>query len=57
MNEPHHNHHSPQDEHGQTLSEYSVLIGLLAIVLAAVVPVFGAAVASLYQGVIGLFGG
>ena len=34
-----------------------MLIGLIAIVVAAVVPVFGAAVASLYQGVIGLFGG
>ncbi|HVC88385.1 MAG TPA: hypothetical protein VNC40_13315 [Gaiellaceae bacterium] len=52
-----HTQHSPHDESGQTLSEYSVLVGLIAVVLAAVVPVLGNAVARLYQGVIALFGG
>lgn len=60
MTEPrhsHNSHHRPQDDRGQTLSEYSVLLGLLVIVVAAAVPLLGNAVRGLYQGVIGLLGG
>jgi Flp pilus assembly pilin Flp len=48
-----HSHH----DSGQTLSEYSLAVGLIAIVVAAALPFVGSAVAQLYAGAAGFFGG
>lgn len=47
-----HSHH----ESGQTLTEYSLLVALIALVVAAALPFVGAAVAQLYAGASGFFG-
>jgi Flp pilus assembly pilin Flp len=47
-----HSHH----ESGQTLTEYSLVVGLIAIAVAAALPFVGSAVAQLYAGAAELFG-
>jgi Flp pilus assembly pilin Flp len=44
-------------ESGQTLTEYSLVVGLIAIVVAAALPFVGSAVSQLYAGAAGFFGG
>ena len=41
---------------GQTLTEYSLVVGLIAIVVAVALPFVGAAVAQLYAGAAAFFG-
>ncbi len=48
---------SAADETGQTMAEYGVLITGIALVVALAVPTLGAAIGSLYRGVVGAFGG
>jgi Flp pilus assembly pilin Flp len=45
------------DDSGQTLSEYSLVVGLIAIVVAIALPFVGAAVSQLYAGANAFFGG
>jgi Flp pilus assembly pilin Flp len=48
---------SAADESGQTMAEYGLLVAGIALVVALVVPIFGAAVGGLFRGVISAFGG
>jgi Flp pilus assembly pilin Flp len=50
-------HLRPVDDSGQTLTEYSLVVGLIAIVVAAALPFVGAAAAQLYAGATAFFGG
>ena len=45
------------DDTAQTMSEYSILVGFIAIVVAAAVPGLGSAVLGLYDVVVAKFGG
>lgn len=45
-----------QHDSGQTLTEYSLVVGLIALVVAAALPFVGSAVAQLYAGAAGFFG-
>lgn len=45
------------DDTAQTMAEYSMLIGFIAIVVAAAVPSAGSAVLALYSAVVSPFGG
>lgn len=49
-------HIRSQHDSGQTLTEYSLVIGLIALVVAAALPFVGSAVAQLYAGAAGFFG-
>jgi Flp pilus assembly pilin Flp len=49
-------HLQPQHESGQTMTEYSLVVGLIAIVVAAALPFVGSAVANLYAGAAGFLG-
>jgi Flp pilus assembly pilin Flp len=49
-------HIRPQHDSGQTLTEYSLVVGMIAIVVAAALPFVGSAVAQLYAGAVGFFG-
>jgi Flp pilus assembly pilin Flp len=49
-------HIRPQHDSGQTLTEYSLVVGMIAIVVAAALPFVGSAVAQLYAGAAGFFG-
>lgn len=44
-------------ENGQTLSEYALLVGLIAIALALVVPALNAPLQSIFTAVASAFGG
>lgn len=48
---------SPADDTAQTMAEYSMLIGFIAIVVAAAVPGLGSAVLGLYDAVVASLGG
>jgi Flp pilus assembly pilin Flp len=45
-----------QHDSGQTLTEYSLVVGLIAVVVAVALPFVGAAVAQLYAGAAAFFG-
>jgi Flp pilus assembly pilin Flp len=45
------------DQQGQTMAEYSVLIGALVLTVVLVLPQFGSSIEGLFSGVIGAFGG
>ena len=45
-----------QHDSGQTLTEYSLVVALIAVVVVAALPLVGAAVAQLYAGAAGFFG-
>jgi len=49
-------HIRSQHDSGQTLTEYSLLVALIALVVATALPFVGAAVAQLYAGAAGFFG-
>jgi Flp pilus assembly pilin Flp len=46
-----------QQDSGQTLAEYSLVVGLIAITVAAALPFVGTAVAQLYSQATAFFGG
>jgi Flp pilus assembly pilin Flp len=46
-----------RDDSGQTMTEYSLVIGLIAAVVALALPFVGSAVARLYVGANAFFGG
>jgi len=56
---PSHRRHHIQtlDELGQTLSEYSILVGAIAIVVAVALPLLGASVKGLFSGAVQALGG
>ena len=49
-------HIHTQSDSGQTLTEYSLVVALIAAVVAAALPFVGSAVAQLYAGAAGFFG-
>jgi len=49
-------HIHTQNDSGQTLTEYSLVVALIAAVVAAALPFVGSAVAQLYAGASGFFG-
>lgn len=49
-------HTRSQHDSGQTLTEYSLVVALIAVVVVAALPLVGAAVAQLYTGAAGFFG-
>jgi len=49
-------HFCTQHDSGQTLTEYSLVVGLIAVVVAVALPFVGAAVAQLYAGAAAFFG-
>jgi Flp pilus assembly pilin Flp len=46
-----------RDDSGQTMAEYSLVVGLIAVVVAVALPFVGSAVAQLYAGANAFFGG
>ncbi|MDX6425679.1 MAG: Flp/Fap pilin component [Gaiellaceae bacterium] len=46
-----------RDDSGQTLTEYSLVVGLIAVVVAVSLPFVGSAVTQLYAGANAFFGG
>jgi Flp pilus assembly pilin Flp len=44
------------DQEGQTMAEYSVLVGLLVLTVALAVPTLGSAIGNLYSVVVRPFG-
>jgi Flp pilus assembly pilin Flp len=46
-----------RDDSGQTMTEYSLVVGLIAVVVAVALPFVGSAVAQLYAGANAFFGG
>jgi Flp pilus assembly pilin Flp len=57
MTEPAHRRPPITDQRGQTMAEYSVLIGALVLTVALVLPQLGSSIEGLFSGVIGAFGG
>jgi|SwirhisoilCB3_FD_contig_101_632311_length_724_multi_5_in_0_out_0_2 Flp pilus assembly pilin Flp len=51
-----HNHTPVTDEAGQTMAEYSVLIGFLVLVVALAIPSVGSAIGGLYSGFVQVLG-
>jgi Flp pilus assembly pilin Flp len=46
----------PSNEIGQTMSEYSVLVGLIAVVVVVALPEFAAPIRAFYASVAGVLG-
>jgi Flp pilus assembly pilin Flp len=44
----HRRHLTLRDTHGQTVSEYAILLALVFLVVVAVIPLFGTSVAALF---------
>jgi Flp pilus assembly pilin Flp len=45
------------DDAGQTMAEYSVLIGFLVLIVALAIPSLGSAIGNLYSGFVQVLGG
>lgn len=45
------------DERGQTMAEYSLLVGALALVVILVLPDFATAISDIFSGAVGALGG
>jgi Flp pilus assembly pilin Flp len=50
-------HLKPSDERGQTMAEYALLVGLVAVVMAATVTLIGASILNLFRAAGALLGG
>jgi Flp pilus assembly pilin Flp len=54
---PEHTHRSLRAEHAQTLAEYAILAGGIAVMVALTLPFIARSVTGLYKSAAGAFGG
>jgi Flp pilus assembly pilin Flp len=52
-----HTHHDLRAEHGQTLAEYAILAGGIAVMVAVTLPFIAGAVTGLFESAARAFGG
>ena len=50
-------HLKPRDEHGQTMAEYALLVGVVVVVIAATITLIGASILNLFLRAAGVIGG
>jgi len=46
-----------QDEQGQTIAEYALLVAFIAVTVALILPLFGATISGLFDPLLSVFGG
>ena len=46
-----------QDEQGQTIAEYALLVSFIAVTVALVLPLFGTTISGLFNPLVSVFGG